>query len=99
MYKYVPSHHDDSGQKSAVKVYTDMYSVHASTVYTLSENFIQSADSEMYGYILSYTYNRISRHTRWAKSHLVYLSIYGDILLANRISQDILSISWDIRFP
>ncbi len=46
-------------KKSAVKVYTGMYSVHTS-IY-----FIWEFHTEIYGHILSYTYNqsRKSRHT------------------------------------
>jgi hypothetical protein len=57
-------------KKSAVKVYTGMYSVHAS-IY-----FIWEFHTEMYGHILSYTYNRISRHIRLAKSISQYIRRY-----------------------
>jgi hypothetical protein len=80
-------------KKSAVKVYIGMYSVHAS-IY-----FIWEFHTEMYGHILSYTYNSISRHIQLAKSISQYILRYTfgqydiNILLANSISRDILSIS------
>ncbi len=49
-------------KKSAVKVYTGMYSVHAS-IY-----FIWEFHTEIYRHILSYTYNCISRHIPLVKS-------------------------------
>jgi hypothetical protein len=61
-------------------------------VYTLSETFVLRCtdiywDTRIIVYLDIYD---------WPK---VYLSIYGDMLLAHRICRDILSISWDIWFP
>ncbi len=57
-------------KKTAGKVYTGMYSVHT-TIY-----FIWEFYTEIYRHILSYTYNRISRHIRLAKSISPYIWRY-----------------------
>ncbi len=65
---------------SALKVYTGTYSVHTS-IY-----FIWEFHTEIYGHILSYTYNCKSRHIRRYTFGQLYMSRYAEYILRYTIS-------------